>query len=56
MGLSMVIIGSLVNEGVSHLEKAFEYYSTNSSDITEVNRIKLDLANAYILNKQYEKS
>jgi len=51
----MVIIGSMVNEGVSHLEKAMEFYST-SSDITEVNRIKLELANAYILNKQYEKA
>lgn len=55
MGLSMVMIGSMVNEGVSYLEKAFEFYST-SSDITEVNRIKLDLSNAYISNKQYEKS
>jgi len=55
MGLSMVMVGSLVGEGVSHLEKAFEFYST-SSDLTEVNRIKLELANAYILNKKYEKA
>jgi hypothetical protein len=55
MGLSMVMVGSMVGEGVTHLEKAFEFYST-ISDITEVKRIKLELANAYILNKKYEKA
>ena len=50
MGLSMVMVGSMVDEGISYLEKALEFYETKN----DVNKIKLELANAYILSKKYE--
>jgi hypothetical protein len=40
MGLSMVMVGSMVDEGISYLEKALEFHSTNS-ELTDVNKIKL---------------
>jgi hypothetical protein len=55
MGLSMVMVGSMVDEGISYLEKALEFYTSNN-ELIDVNKIKLELANAYIISKKFEKA
>ncbi len=56
MGLCMIMAGSMINQGIDHLEKALKTYQSIEIDLEDLNRIKLDLANAYVSSKQYDKA
>ena len=47
---------ALIEEGIINLEKSMESYSAIETEPAVLNKLRLDLANAYIASKKFDKA